>query len=210
MKIVVLLSGNGSNCQALIDNAKNYEVTAVISDKDKAYGLVRAGKAGIATTVLSKIPEETRENYDERLAKLIQKYAPDLVVLAGFMRILTPGFIAQFPNQIVNIHPSLLPDYKGRHTHQRVLNDGQAKHGASIHLVTAELDGGPLIAQASLDVLPDETASQLQQRVHALEHQLYPSVIAQIAAQNIRLTHGVPTFHDQPIGQIPLKLNQLT
>lgn len=184
---VVLISGSGSNLQALIDAGFASSIRAVISNKANAYGLERAKQAGITTHVLSHKDFSSRETYDTALAELIHPYKPQVIVLAGFMRILTPAFVEQFLGKIINIHPSLLPKYPGLHTHQRALDAGDKQHGVSIHFVTAELDGGPLIAQASLPILADDTAESLQQNVHALEHQLYPKVLSWFKDKRIQL-----------------------
>lgn len=185
-RIVVLISGHGSNLQAIIDAVKQgqiaSEIVLVLSNKATAYGLERARQAGIPTKVLSGSEYASKEAYDQALQKILAQYRPDLIVLAGFMRILSAEFIAAFPNKIINIHPSLLPKYKGLHTHQRVLDAGDKIHGVSIHYVTADLDGGPIIEQASLEVLPDDTVENLANRIHELEHRLYPKVIAKLVS----------------------------
>jgi len=180
-KVVVLISGNGSNLQAIIDAIEagqlNVEIACVISDKADAYGLQRAEKHQIPTEILTKQTQETREQYDERLITLIQQYQPELIVLAGFMRILSKYFVETFTGKIINIHPSLLPKYPGLHTHQQVLQNGDTEHGCTIHYVTEDVDAGEIIAQAKLTVNSDDTEETLKQRVHALEHQLYPATI---------------------------------
>lgn len=181
LNLVVLISGNGSNLQALIDAIAEGRLTAriaaVISNRPDAYGLERAAQAGIATAVLDHKAFDSREAYDEALASLIARHAPDLVVLAGFMRILTPGLIERFAGRMLNIHPSLLPKYPGLHTHRRALAAGDAEHGVSIHLVTPELDGGPILAQAACPIVPGDDEASLAAKVRVLEHMLYPEVI---------------------------------
>jgi len=169
-KLVVLISGNGSNLQAIIDAEKlNAMIAAVISDKEDAFGLQRAAKANIPTHVI--------KNIDQALEDLLEQYSPDLIILAGFMRILDAGLVKKFKDRIINIHPSLLPKYKGLNTHQKVLEAGDQEHGTSIHFVTEDLDAGPIIAQSKLNVFEHETVEDLRTRVQALEYQLYPEVI---------------------------------
>ncbi|WHU44201.1 phosphoribosylglycinamide formyltransferase, partial [Pseudomonas fulva] len=159
--VVVLLSGSGSNLQALIDSSaipdSAVRIGAVISNRADAYGLQRAAAAGIETAVLDHTEFEGREAFDAALVACIDGFAPDLVVLAGFMRILSGGFVRHYQGRLLNIHPSLLPRYKGLHTHRRALEAGDAEHGCSVHFVTEELDGGPLVVQAVVPVAPDDT-----------------------------------------------------
>ena len=180
-RIVVLISGGGTNLQAIIDASKqdNYsgDVVAVVSNKADVYGLTRAQDAAIATSVLSHKDFETRELYDSALINEINSHQPDLVVLAGFMRILTPKFVQKFQGRLINIHPSLLPKYQGLHTHQRAIDAGDTEHGVSVHFVTEELDGGPVILQAKVPVFPEDSADDLAQRVHQQEHRIYPMVV---------------------------------
>lgn len=180
-KVLVLISGNGSNLQALIDACErddfNIQLTAVISSQSDALGLHRAKDAGIATQVLTAKQYPVRQDYDRALAKAIDSYDVDLIVMAGFMRILTEGFVQHFEGRILNIHPSLLPRYQGLHTHQRALDAGDEEHGCSVHFVTPELDGGPLVLQAKVPVFEDDTAESLALRVQVQEHQIYPLVM---------------------------------
>ena len=188
--VVVLISGSGSNLQALIDSlgADNpARIGAVISNRADAYGLTRAQNAGIATAVLDHQAFDGREAFDAALIDAIDAYRPDLVVLAGFMRILTPAFVQHYHGRLLNIHPSLLPKYKGLHTHQRARADGEAEHGCSVHFVTEELDGGPLIVQAVVPVQPGDTAEQLASRVHIGEHHIYPLAVRWFAEGRLRL-----------------------
>lgn len=177
-KIVVLISGSGSNLQALIDaekaNTLNARIVAVISNVADVYGLERARAAGIATTVLSHKSFAAREDYDRALLAAVQQHAPDLVILAGFMRILTPVFVAPLCGKLMNIHPSLLPKYPGLHTHQRALDAGDSEAGATVHFVSTELDSGPIIIQARVPVLSSDTADTLAKRVLQQEHIIYP------------------------------------
>ncbi len=177
--VAVLISGNGSNLQALIDAGRHssYRVVAVISNNPQAYGLTRAAAAGIPTYSIDHRQFPDRGSFDRALIEQLDIVQPDLVVLAGFMRILSQQFVQHFAHRIVNIHPSLLPRFPGTNTHQRVLDAGDRVHGASVHFVTEELDGGPVIAHAVVPVNPDDTASTLQQRVHGEEHRIYPRVV---------------------------------
>ncbi|MGB0900037.1 MAG: phosphoribosylglycinamide formyltransferase [Psychrobium sp.] len=180
-KIVVLISGNGSNLQAIIDaceaNKVNGDVVAVISNKPQVYGLERAENHDIAHAVVNHHDYDTREDYDFQLAKAIDEYCPDLVVLAGFMRILTEDFVERFAGKMLNIHPSLLPKYQGLNTHQRAIDAGDSVHGVSVHFVTAQLDGGPVVLQAKVPVFDNDTSDDLAARVHEQEHRIYPLVV---------------------------------
>ena len=192
IQIIILLSGHGSTLQAFIDaiNKKTLhaKILAVISDKADAYGLQRATFAGVKTHVLLKENYAKQASYDIALADLIKSYNPDLVILAGFMRVLSPAFVLQFYDRLINIHPSLLPDYKGINTHQRVLADGKKQHGTTVHFVIPELDSGPIIAQEYLTVLPTDTLDSLKARVQEIEHQLYPRVVQLFAEKRVKLT----------------------
>ncbi|PKM20835.1 MAG: phosphoribosylglycinamide formyltransferase [Gammaproteobacteria bacterium HGW-Gammaproteobacteria-15] len=179
--IVVLISGSGSNLQAIIDACSSGfipgKVSAVISNKANAYGLVRANEAGISTQVLSHKSYASRDQYDLALTDAIEQHKPDLVILAGFMRILTPAFVQHFNGRLLNIHPSLLPKYQGLTTHQRAIDAGDSEHGCSVHFVTEQLDGGPVILQAKVPVFADDDAQGLAERVHEQEHRIYPLVV---------------------------------
>ncbi|WP_312936758.1 phosphoribosylglycinamide formyltransferase [Pseudomonas sp.] len=189
--VVVLLSGSGSNLQALIDSShatgSQVRVCGVIANRADAYGLQRAEAAGIATAVLDHKGFDGREAFDTALMALIDGFDPDLVILAGFMRILSGDFVRHYQGRLLNIHPSLLPLYKGLHTHQRALDAGDAEHGCSVHFVTEELDGGPLVVQAVIPVEPGDTAQSLAQRVHHQEHQIYPLAVRWFAEGRLRL-----------------------
>jgi len=180
-RIVVLISGSGTNLQAIIDACKadGYpgEVVGVISNIATAYGLTRAKDANIDTSTLSHKDFDSREEYDQSLIKVIDKYQPDVIVLAGFMRILTPGFVQHFQGKLLNIHPSLLPKYQGLNTHQRAIDAGDREHGVSVHYVTEELDGGPVILQAKVPIFEGDLADDLASRVHEQEHRIYPLVV---------------------------------
>ncbi|WP_020560492.1 phosphoribosylglycinamide formyltransferase [Thiofilum flexile] len=191
-RIVVLISGSGSNLQALIDQVHQdpqvpADIVAVISNRPDAYGLERAKTAAIPAQVLDHKTFPSREAFDSALQALIDTYAPDYVILAGFMRILTADFVSHYHGRMINIHPSLLPDYKGTHTHERVLADGKAEHGASVHFVTAELDGGPVIMQVKIPVLPSDTPELLAARLLTQEHRVYPEVVKQLVNDRIVL-----------------------
>lgn len=179
--IVVLISGSGSNLQAILDACSAGfipgRVSAVLSNKADAYGLKRAQAAGAKALVLSHHDYSSREAYDAELITLIDAQKPDLVVLAGFMRILSPLFVAHYQGRLLNIHPSLLPKYQGLNTHQRAIDAGDSVHGCSVHFVTAELDGGPVVLQAKVPIFPMDTAEQVAERVHEQEHRIYPLVV---------------------------------
>ena len=191
LPIVVLISGSGSNLQALIDAAAkdelDVEIRAVISNRPNAGGLQRARDAGIPAEVLDHKTFESRETFDQALQKYIDSFEPKLVVLAGFMRLLTDDFVNHYLGRMLNIHPSLLPAYTGLNTHQRALEAGETRHGASVHFVTAELDGGPLILQASVDVQSDDTAEVLAARVLEQEHKIYPLAVQWFAEGRLQL-----------------------
>lgn len=203
ISIVVLISGSGSNLQAIIDEIAvgrvNARIAAVISNKAQAYGLVRAEQVGLSTEVIDHTAFESREAFDQMLASVIDIYQPDLVVLAGFMRILTTEFVEHYQGRMLNIHPSLLPKYRGINTHQRVLEAGDNEHGLSIHFVTPELDGGPVILQAYVDVLPDDTAESLASRVLEHEHVVYPRVIDWYANNRLYLDDNKVIFDGEEL-----------
>ena len=188
--IVILISGTGSNMAAIVRAAarENWagrldaRVACVISNKAGAGGLAFAAKEGIATAVVDHKAHPTREAFDAELAGVIDRHQPALVVLAGFMRILTPGFVQHFDGRLVNIHPSLLPAFPGLHTHQRALDAGCKFVGATVHRVTAELDLGPILAQAAVPVLPGDDADALAARVLTQEHRIYPEAVAKLLA----------------------------
>nr|WP_181418747.1 phosphoribosylglycinamide formyltransferase [Pseudomonas alcaligenes] len=189
--VVVLISGSGSNLQALIDSIANdgnpARIAAVISNRADAYGLVRAQNAGIPTLVLDHKQFDGREAFDAALIEAIDGFDPQLVVLAGFMRILTGDFVRHYEGRLLNIHPSLLPKYKGLHTHQRALEAGDREHGCSVHFVTEELDGGPLVVQAVVPVESGDTPESLAQRVHSQEHHIYPLAMRWFAEGRLKL-----------------------
>ena len=183
--IVILISGGGSNMAAIVKTAQQEQweraygvrIAAVVSNKADAKGLVFAREHGIATAVLDHKAFESREAFDAALAQAIDQYQPALVVLAGFMRILTPGFVEHYAGRLINIHPSLLPAFTGLHTHQRAIDAGCKFAGVTVHQVTAELDVGPILDQAVVPVLPDDTAETLAARVLTQEHVIYPRAV---------------------------------
>lgn len=189
--IVVLISGSGSNLQAIIDACsagliKNSQITAVISNKENAYGLERARNANIEAIHIASNQYADREQYDEALADCIAQFKPDVVILAGFMRILSADFVRRFKGKMLNIHPSLLPKYPGLNTHQRAMDAGDDVHGTSVHFVTEELDGGPVILQARVPIFDNDTVEEVTARVQKQEHAIYP-LVTQWLAEN-RLT----------------------
>ncbi|WP_421333449.1 phosphoribosylglycinamide formyltransferase [Aeromonas sp. 603607] len=194
MRILVLISGNGSNLQAVLDHCASGkiagEVVGVISNKADAYGLIRAQEAGVATATLSQQQFASREEYDAALLALMADYQPDLVVLAGFMRILSPQLVRHFAGRMINIHPSLLPKYQGLHTHQRAIDAGDSEHGASVHFVTEELDGGPVILQARVPIFEGDTADEVAARVQAQEHSIYPLVVRWFCEGRLQMVDG--------------------
>ena len=189
IRLVVLISGNGSNLQAIVDNIADNnlpaQIVAVISNKADAYGLERAKKAGIEQRVLSHKNFSDRKQYDLALKELIDGYHPDLIILAGFMRILSNEFVEHYLHKMMNIHPSLLPKLKGLNTHQRALDAGDKEHGCSVHFVTPELDDGPVIIQATVEIKENDTAESLAARVHEQEHRIYPQAIRMFAEKKI-------------------------
>ncbi len=201
--IVVLISGNGSNLQAIMDAIGNKQidgkVVAVISDQGDAYGLTRAQQAGIATDVLSYDGFTSRQDYDRELLLKVQQYSPDLIVLAGFMRILSDFFVEQFADCMVNIHPSLLPKYKGLHTHTRAIQAGDEEHGASVHFVTATLDDGPVVIQAKVPVFDNDDEVELAARVQEQERKIYPLVVKWFCENRLKMENGIAKLDHKTI-----------
>lgn len=191
LRLVVLISGNGSNLQAIINACRqgslNAEIAAVISNKHDAYGLQRARQAGITYEVLDHTQFDNREAFDQALMQRIDTYQPGLVVLAGFMRILSSQFVGHYTGCMLNIHPSLLPKYQGLNTHQRALEAGDKIHGASVHFVTADLDSGQVVLQAEIPVLADDDEQSLAARVLEKEHEIYPQAIQWFAEGKLKL-----------------------
>lgn len=209
MRLAVLISGRGSNLQAILDQAASGElavtVVAVISNRPGAYGLERARQAGVPALELDHTNFADRPEFESALIELIDRHQPDLVILAGFMRVLTAGFTEHYRGRLLNIHPSLLPKFRGLHTHKRAIAAGATEHGASIHFVTAELDGGPIIVQARVPVLPNDDPDTLAARVLEQEHRLYPQAIRWFAEGRLRLDDERVLFDGQPLTE-PLRL----
>ena len=203
--LVVLISGSGSNLQAIIDQCANNSINAsicrVISNKTDVKGLARAEDAGIATQVIDHTQYADREAFDAALIEVIDQCNPDLVVLAGFMRILTEGFVTHFKGRLINIHPSLLPKYQGLNTHQRAIDAGDSEAGASVHFVTEELDGGPVIAQAKVPVEANDTSEALAKRVLTVEHGIFPAVIGWFADKRLQLDNNQIMFDQKTLSQ---------
>ena len=201
--IVILISGRGSNMQAVVDAVKagNWpaKIAAVISNRDDAEGLIVAGRRGIPTAVVSSRLHATRESFDAALQVEIDQHAPDLVVLAGFMRILTDGFVAHYAGRMLNIHPSLLPCFPGLATHRQALAAGVKLHGATVHFVTPQLDHGPIVAQVSVPVLAGDTEQSLESRVLEQEHILYPRAIGWFIEGRLTIEDGRVSIAGEPL-----------
>lgn len=208
-RVVVLISGRGSNLQAILDQAGSgalpIDLAAVISNRPGVAGLERARRAGVVALELDHRRFADRPAFEAALIDLIDRQQPDLVILAGFMRVLTAGFTAHYRGRLLNIHPSLLPKFRGLHTHERAIAAGETEHGASIHFVTAELDGGPVIVQARVPVLPGDDADTLAARVLEQEHRLYPQAIYWFATKRLRL-EGEQVYFDGQALVKPLRL----
>ena len=192
--IVVLVSGNGSNLQTILDQCEqgsiNGKVTAVFSNKSTAYGLERAQQAGVDAISLAQGDFADRAAFDAALMTQIDQYQPDLIVLAGYMRILSDNFVQHYAGKMLNIHPSLLPKYPGLDTHQRAIDNGDEEHGASVHFVTQELDSGPVILQAKVPVFADDSVDDLSSRVQTQEHMIYPMVVQWFCAERLTMIDG--------------------
>ena len=191
-KIAVLISGNGSNLQSLIDNFKKeslIDIKCVISNKENAYGLERATEANIDNFFVDHTKFKTREEFDQELIKILEEYDPDLIVLAGFMRILSELFVDKYIGKLINIHPSLLPKYPGLETHKKVIENKDSHHGVTIHYVDKTLDGGPICAQSQMEVKTDNI-KDLKNQIHQIEHKMYPLVIKQIAEGKLEFKEG--------------------
>ena len=203
LDIVVLISGSGTNLQAIIDAISaqklHANIKAVISNRPDAKGLQRAELAGIPTESLDHKAFDSREAFDQKLSDVIDQYQPELVVLAGFMRILTDDFVAHYTDRMLNIHPSLLPEFRGLNTHQRAIDAGVKQHGVSIHYVSNELDGGPLVLQAVIDVMPDDNAESLQNKIHQLEHVIYPMAIEWRAQHRLEIINQQVYLDKKPL-----------
>lgn len=214
IRLVVLISGRGSNLQAILDGARSGElpatIGAVISNRPGAYGLERARQAGVDALTLDHKPFPDRTSFEAALQDLIDSYHPDLVILAGFMRMLTADFVAHYRGRLFNIHPSLLPKFRGLHTHERALAAGEKEHGASVHFVIAELDSGPVIIQAQVPVLPGDDPDTLAARVLEQEHRIYPLAIRWFAEGRVQMGDDKTVLFDgQPLASPRLLAQEL-
>jgi phosphoribosylglycinamide formyltransferase 1 len=205
--LVVLISGNGSNLQALIDQRQSggFEISAVICNEPEAYGLKRAAQAGIPTVVLNHRDFTDREQFDQQLITRIDLYSPDLLVLAGYMRILSPIFVQHYHGRILNIHPSLLPAYRGTNTHQRVLDAGELTHGVSVHFVTEELDGGPVVLQVEIPIMAGDSKETLAKRIAAQEHRIYPEVVNWFCKGRLKLENSTVSLDGQQLPEYGIR-----
>ena len=210
--IVILISGRGSNMRALIERSRSdqtaYAVAAVISDRPDAGGLEAARSLGVETRPMPAPKGMDRAAYDALLAPLIEEYSPALIVLAGFMRILSAPFVQRFAGKILNIHPSLLPKYTGLHTHQRALDARETEHGVTVHFVSEQLDGGPRVLQARVAVLPGDTQAELSQRVLAQEHIIFPLAVNWFCQGRLRWAAGKAWLDGKPLDE-PVQLADL-
>ena len=208
LALAVLISGNGSNLQAIIDAIEsgelNAEIRLVVSNEPSAYGLERARRHGLPVCTIDHRDFADREAFDASLAEALSAASPDIIVLAGFMRILGASLVHRFEHRILNIHPSLLPRYKGLDTYRRALENGDTRHGVSIHLVTAELDDGPVLLQGSYPVEPDDGVEELMRKGHALEHRMYPAVLGWLAEGRLTIEGGRAYYDNAPL-QAPLQ-----
>lgn len=210
-RLVILISGSGSNLQSFIDQCSdgrlNATISAVVCNRPGAYGLERARLAGIATEVVDHKNFASREDFDRALVDCIDGYQPDLVILAGFMRILTPVFVRHFHGRLLNIHPSLLPNYPGLHTHQRALDAGDKQAGATVHFVTEELDGGPPIVQACVDIKEGDTADSLATRVILQEHKIYPLAARWFIEGRLALQGNTARLDEHPLPETGIRFS---
>lgn len=208
LPIAILISGRGTNMRVIAERAAAgslpVDVRVVVSDQPAAEGLRTAAAMNLATRALAPRDFADRASYDAALVRLLAEYEPKLVVLAGFMRLLTPHFIGAFAGRILNVHPSLLPNYRGLHTHRRVLEAGERLHGVSVHFVTEELDGGPVILQAEVPVMPGDSETTLSARVQRAEHRIYPQVIEWFAHERLLLKDGQACLDGRPL-ETPLR-----
>ncbi|QIA63951.1 phosphoribosylglycinamide formyltransferase [Vibrio astriarenae] len=202
--IVVLVSGNGSNLQAIIDacetNIDNGKVTAVFSNKATAYALERAEKAGAAANFLDPDAFDTRDAFDKELMRQMDEYQPDLIILAGYMRILSGEFVRHYLGRMINIHPSLLPKYPGLNTYQRAIHAGDEEHGTSVHFVTEQLDGGPVILQAKVPIFEEDNVESLTERVQTQEHKIYPMVAKWFVEERLEMRQGKAFLDGKQLG----------
>jgi phosphoribosylglycinamide formyltransferase-1 len=200
-KTAILISGSGTNLQAFIDAVEsgdlNLDLTVVFSNNPNAFGLERAEKAGIPTACIQHSDFPDRESFDAAVIAELDRFEPDLLILAGFMRILSKSFVAHYVGKILNIHPALLPLYPGLNTHQRVLDAGDEWHGSTVHFVTEKLDGGPRILQGRLAVIPDESADELESRVQTIEHKIYPQAASWVGSGKVKFRDGQSWVDDK-------------
>jgi len=211
MSFVVLISGNGSNLQSIIDTIEagqiNARLSAVISNNADAYGLTRARNHAIETRVIDHRLYDSRDAFDQALVRCVKEFEPDYILLAGFMRIIGSAFINAYRNKILNIHPSLLPDYKGLNTHRRAIENRETEHGVSIHLVTAELDAGPVLMLGRYSIEEGNSVADLQQKGQRLEHRMYPMVLQWLGEKKLQIgNHGIE-FEHQPLRE-PIEFGQ--
>ena len=210
-RILVLISGSGSNMQAIAEACAKKEIDAdivgVISNRPAVMGLDRAAQFQIPSKVVDHTEFSTREEFDANLIRAIDEFEPDLVVLAGFMRILTPDFVRRYKGRLLNIHPSLLPKYKGLHTHQRALEAGDKEHGVTVHFVSEDLDGGPNVIQAVVPVLDGDDEGQLKTRVQQQEHVIYPIAVKWFVEGRISMIKGDAYFDNNALPESGLQLN---
>ena len=199
MNGVVLISGNGSNLQSIIDNAKSIDLTicCVVSNKMDAFGLKRAAKVGIPCVALDETLFDSKLGFDQEIMKVIDNYQAEVIILAGYMRILSADFISKYSGKILNIHPSLLPKFPGLNTHQRAIDASETKHGASVHFVTEEVDGGPVIAQQSVNIDSTDNPQTLAKKVLEKEHILYPQVIHWYTQGRLKLLNNKTVILDR-------------
>lgn len=212
-RLVILVSGGGSNLQSLIDGCEsgeiNASVSAVISNNPDAGGLERAAKAGIPNVAIDHRAFDSRESFDLALSELIDSFAPDLVILAGFMRILTPTFVDHYLGRMMNIHPSLLPAYPGLHTHRRAIEAGDKQGGATVHFVTPELDGGPSIIQAQVDIESSDNENSLASKVLAFEHKIYPQAVQWFCDNRLAMDNDGVRLDKNPIPESGIIYNSI-
>lgn len=207
LKLGVMISGSGTNLQALIDacnEAYPAEIAVVISNRPDAKGLERARSAGIPAVVIDHKLFEDRPSFEEKVHECLKEHEVGLVCLAGFMRLLTAGFVGRWKDRMINVHPSLLPSYKGLHTHERAIEDGTRFGGCTIHFVRPEMDDGPIIMQAAVPIAADDTSETLAAKVQACEHKMYPAAVRMIAEGKVRVSGGLCVFKETPVPDEPL------
>jgi len=211
MSFIVLISGNGSNLQSIIDSIDagqiNASLSAVISNNTDAYGLTRANNHAIETRVIDHRLYDSRDSFDQALQQCIGEFEPDYIVLAGFMRILGSALIQAYKNKILNIHPSLLPNYKGLNTYRRAMDNRETEHGVSIHVVTAELDDGPVLMRGRYAIEDGDTLSDLQHKGHKLEHRMYPKIIQWLSEKKLQIGEHSIEFEQQVL-QEPIEFSE--